>query len=107
MLVGGGPTTKHLGPDVGSNDPAGYEAFVADAASHTDFQLIYIQGLNMSPDELMGTRTVWLEVISEPTLMDRCRLMSILMCNINDMEAFFEVPNNMKYPYCSIILQEN
>ncbi|KAL0556028.1 hypothetical protein IC582_004533 [Cucumis melo] len=42
--------------DVGSNNPAGYEAFVADVASDMDFQSMYNQGLNMSPDELMGTR---------------------------------------------------
>ncbi|TYK11111.1 retrotransposon protein [Cucumis melo var. makuwa] len=48
-----------------------------------------------------------LEAIPELTLMDRCRLMRILMRNVDDMKAFLEVPDNMKYPYCSIILQEN
>uniref|UniRef100_A0A9I9E5I6 Retrotransposon protein n=1 Tax=Cucumis melo TaxID=3656 RepID=A0A9I9E5I6_CUCME len=43
--------------DVGSNDPTGYEVFVTDTASDMEFQPIYSQGLNMSPDELMGTRT--------------------------------------------------
>ncbi|KAA0065871.1 retrotransposon protein [Cucumis melo var. makuwa] len=135
--------------DVGSNDPAS-------------------QGLNMLPDELMGTRTApisegryvssgfkrqhgeqalesgeviytaieyeneqlsciaeWpvlqcqnasqtrqevvqqLEVIPELTLMDRCRLMRILMRNMDDMKAFFDVLDNMKYLYCNIILEEN
>ncbi|KAA0048589.1 retrotransposon protein [Cucumis melo var. makuwa] len=46
-----------------------------------------------------------LEVIPELTLMDRCRLMHILMRNVDDMKAFLEVSDNMKYPYCSIILQ--
>ncbi|KAA0052025.1 retrotransposon protein [Cucumis melo var. makuwa] len=129
---------------------------------------MYSQGLNMSPYELMGTRTArvsegryvssgfkrkrggqaadsgnvlrtaikygneqlnriaeWpvlqhqdinqtrqevvrqLEAIPELTLMDRCRLMRMLMRNIDDIKAFLEVPDNMKYPYCSIILQEN
>ncbi|KAL4028537.1 hypothetical protein IC575_011734 [Cucumis melo] len=154
--------------NIGSNDPAGYDAFAADTAPDTDFLPMYSQGLNMSPDDLMGTRTLrvserrnvssgskrkhpghatdsgdivhiaieygneqlnhiveWpvlqrqdasqtrqevaqqLEVIPELTLMDRCRLMRILMCNIDDMKAFLEVPDNMKYPFCSIILQEN
>ncbi|KAA0048374.1 retrotransposon protein [Cucumis melo var. makuwa] len=153
--------------DVGSNDPTGYDAFAANAASDTDFQPMYSRGLNMSPDELMGTRTArvsegryvssgskqkrggstidsgdilrtaieygneqlnriaeWhvlqrqdatqtrqevvrqLEAIPELTLMDRCRLMRILIHNVNDMKAFLEVPDNMK-PYCSIILEEN
>ncbi|TYK18628.1 retrotransposon protein [Cucumis melo var. makuwa] len=48
-----------------------------------------------------------LDAIPELTLMDRCRLMRILMHNVDDMKAFLEVPDNMKYPYCSIILQEN
>ncbi|KAL0544454.1 hypothetical protein IC582_019569 [Cucumis melo] len=48
-----------------------------------------------------------LEAIPELTLMDRCRLMRILMRNVDDMKAFLKVPDNMKYPYCSIILQEN
>ncbi|KAA0047697.1 retrotransposon protein [Cucumis melo var. makuwa] len=48
-----------------------------------------------------------LEAIPELTLMDRCRLMRILMCNIDDMKAFLEVPDNMKYSFCSIILQKN
>uniref|UniRef100_A0A9I9E857 DDE Tnp4 domain-containing protein n=1 Tax=Cucumis melo TaxID=3656 RepID=A0A9I9E857_CUCME len=43
--------------DVTSNDLIGYEAFAIDAAPDTNFQLMYSQGLNMSPDELMGTRT--------------------------------------------------
>ncbi|KAA0055439.1 retrotransposon protein [Cucumis melo var. makuwa] len=149
--------------DVGSNDPTGY-----DAAPDTDFPSMYSQGLNMSLDDLMGTRTArvhehqnassgskrkraghsvdsgdiirtsieygneqlnriveWpvlqhqdasetrqevvrqLEVIPELTLMDRCHLMRILMHNVDDMKAFLDVPDNMKYPYCSIILQEN
>uniref|UniRef100_A0A9I9E8G2 Retrotransposon protein n=1 Tax=Cucumis melo TaxID=3656 RepID=A0A9I9E8G2_CUCME len=43
--------------NVGSNDLTGYDAFVADAATDTDFPTMYSQGLNMSPDNLMGTRT--------------------------------------------------
>ena len=43
--------------DVGSNDLVRYEAFTADAASDTNFQPMYSQGLSMSLDELMGTRT--------------------------------------------------
>ncbi|KAL4030160.1 hypothetical protein IC575_008396 [Cucumis melo] len=39
--------------DVGSNDPAGYEPFAANATPDMDFQPMYSQGLNMSPDELM------------------------------------------------------
>uniref|UniRef100_A0A9I9E462 Retrotransposon protein n=1 Tax=Cucumis melo TaxID=3656 RepID=A0A9I9E462_CUCME len=153
---------------IGSNHPAGYDAFPVDAALDTDFPPMYSPGLNMSPDDLMETRTArvsehrnvssgskrkrpghatdsgdivrtaieygneqlhriaeWpilqrqdttqtrqeivrqLEVIPELTLMDRCRLMRILMRNVDDMKAFLEVPDNMKYPYCSIILQEN
>ncbi|TYK15304.1 retrotransposon protein [Cucumis melo var. makuwa] len=42
--------------DVGSNNPVGYDAFVADATPDTDFPPMYSQGLNMSPDDLMGTR---------------------------------------------------
>ncbi|KAA0049583.1 retrotransposon protein [Cucumis melo var. makuwa] len=129
---------------------------------------MYSQGLNMSPDDLMGTRIAqvnerrnvssgskrkraghaadsgdivrtaieygheqlnriadWpvlqrqdasqtrqevvrqLEAIPELTLMDRCRLMRILMRNVDDMKAFLDVSDNIKYPYCSIILQEN
>ncbi|KAA0065737.1 retrotransposon protein [Cucumis melo var. makuwa] len=154
--------------DIGSNDPPGYDAFAADAVPDTDFPPMYSPGLNMSPDDLMETRTArvserrnvsseskrkrpghatdsgdivrtaieygneqlhriaeWpilqrqdatqtrqdivrqLEAIPELTLMDRCRLMRILMRNVDDMKAFLEVPDNMKYPYCSIILQEN
>ncbi|KAL0546352.1 hypothetical protein IC582_016260 [Cucumis melo] len=186
--------------DVGSNDPAEYDAFSADAAPDMDFSPMYTKGLNMSPDDLMGTmyskglnmspddlmgtmyskrlnmspddlmgttiarvnerrnvssgskrkrvghatdsgdivRTAieygneqlnriaeWpvllrqdvsqtrqevvrqLEAILELTLMDRCLLMRILIRNVNDMKAFLDVPDNMKYPYCSIILQEN
>ncbi|KAA0065892.1 retrotransposon protein [Cucumis melo var. makuwa] len=154
--------------DIGSNDPPGYDAFAADVVPDTDFPPMYSPGLNMSPDDLMETRTArvserrnvssgskrkrpghatdsgdivrtaieygneqlhriaeWpilqrqdatqtrqeivrqLEVIPELTLMDRCRLMRILMRNVDDMKAFLEVPDNMKYPYCSIILQEN
>ncbi|KAL0556485.1 hypothetical protein IC582_004999 [Cucumis melo] len=43
--------------NVGSNDLTGYDAFAADAATDTDFPTMYSQGLNMSPDDLMGTRT--------------------------------------------------
>ncbi|KAA0048779.1 retrotransposon protein [Cucumis melo var. makuwa] len=120
--------------DIGSNDPAGYEVFASDAMSDMDFQLMYSQGLNMSPNKLMGTRTTWisegsivewlvlqhqdtsqtsqevvrqLKAIPELTLMDRCRLMCILIHNVEDMKAFLDVPNNMKYPFCSIILEEN
>ncbi|KAA0047509.1 retrotransposon protein [Cucumis melo var. makuwa] len=132
--------------DIGSNDPAGYDAFAADAVPDTDFPPMYSPGLNMSPDDLMETRTArwdivrtaveygneqlhriaeWpilqrqdatqtrqeivrqLEAIPELTLMDRCRLMRIIMRNVDDMKAFLEVPDNMNYPYCSIILQEN
>ncbi|KAA0046363.1 retrotransposon protein [Cucumis melo var. makuwa] len=154
--------------DIGSNDPARYDAFAADAAADTNFSPMYSPGLNMSPDDLMETRTArvserrnvssrskrkrighatdsgdivrtaieygneqlhriaeWpilqrqdatqtrqeivrqLEAIPELTLMDRCRLMRILMRNVDDIKAFLEVPDNMKYPYCSIILQEN
>ncbi|KAA0044843.1 retrotransposon protein [Cucumis melo var. makuwa] len=154
--------------DIGSNDPAGYDAFAADIVPDTDFPPMYSPGLNMSPDDLMETRTArvserrnvssgskrkrpghaidsgdivrtaieygneqlhriaeWsilqcqdatqtrqeivrqLEAIPELTLMDRCRLMRIIMRNVDDMKAFLEVPDNMKYPYCSIILQEN
>ncbi|KAA0041791.1 retrotransposon protein [Cucumis melo var. makuwa] len=42
--------------DIGSNDPAGYDAFAADAVPDTDFLPMYSQGLNMSPDDLMGIR---------------------------------------------------
>ncbi|KAL0557057.1 hypothetical protein IC582_005575 [Cucumis melo] len=42
--------------EVGSNDPARYEAFAANAAPDIEFQPLYNQGLVMSPDELMGTR---------------------------------------------------
>ncbi|TYJ99700.1 retrotransposon protein [Cucumis melo var. makuwa] len=186
--------------DVGSNDPAEYDAFAADAAPDMDFPPMYSKGLNMLPDDLMGTmyskglnmlpddlmgtmfskglnmspddlmgitiarvnerrnvssgskqkraghatdsgdivRTAieygneqlnriaeWpvlqcqdvsqtrqevvrqLKAILELTLMDRCLLMRILICNVDDMKAFLDVPDNMKYPYCSIILQEN
>ncbi|TYK18621.1 putative nuclease HARBI1 [Cucumis melo var. makuwa] len=41
--------------DVRSNDPIGYKAFATDAAPDMDFQPIYSQGLNISPE--MGTRT--------------------------------------------------
>uniref|UniRef100_A0A9I9E4L1 Retrotransposon protein n=1 Tax=Cucumis melo TaxID=3656 RepID=A0A9I9E4L1_CUCME len=93
--------------NIGLNDPAGYEPFAVDATPDTDFQPMYSQGLNMSPDELMGIRNAQLEAIPELTLMDRCRLMRILMRNVDDMKAFLEVPDNMKYPYCNIILQKN
>ncbi|KAA0050216.1 hypothetical protein IC582_021749 [Cucumis melo] len=154
--------------DIGLNNPAEYDAFAADAATDTDFPPMYSQGLNMSPDDLMGTRTArvserrnvlsgskrkrpghatdsgdivrtaieygneqvnriaeWpvlqrqdasqtrqeivrqLEAIPELTLIDRCRLMHILMRNVDDMKAFLEVPDNMKYSYYNIILQEN
>ncbi|KAA0026057.1 retrotransposon protein [Cucumis melo var. makuwa] len=93
--------------NVGSNDPARYEAFVADAVPDTNFQPMYSQGLNMSPDELMGTRTARLEAILELTLMDRCCLMRILMHNVDDMKAFLDFFDNMKYSYYSIILEEN
>ena len=43
--------------DVGSNDLVGYEAFVADSVSDIEFQPMYNRRLNMSPNELMGTRT--------------------------------------------------
>ncbi|KAA0065970.1 retrotransposon protein [Cucumis melo var. makuwa] len=59
-VFGKDPTTEGQAKsfmDVGSNDPAGYAAFVANAASDTNFQPMYSQGLNMSPNELMGTRT--------------------------------------------------
>ncbi|KAA0059814.1 retrotransposon protein [Cucumis melo var. makuwa] len=125
--------------DVRSNDSTRYEAFSADAVPDTDCQPMY-QGLNMWPNELMGTKNArvregryvssgskrksggqvadnasqtrqevvrQLEAIPELTLMDRCRLMRILMCNVDDMKAFLEVLDNMKYPYCSIILQYN
>ncbi|KAA0062090.1 retrotransposon protein [Cucumis melo var. makuwa] len=123
--------TESTFADIGSNDPTGYEAFATNATPDMDFQPMYCQRLNMSPDELMGTRTARvsegryvlsgsnqkhggqaadsgeLEAISELTLMDRCRLMRIPMRNVDDMKAFLNVPDNMKYPYCSIILEEN
>ncbi|KAA0026060.1 retrotransposon protein [Cucumis melo var. makuwa] len=100
------------------------KAFAADVVLDTDFQPMYTQGLNMLPDELMGTRTARVSegrrkpntsrgcptVGGHPlelTLMDRCRLMRILMRNIDDMKAFLDVSDNMKYSYCNIILQEN
>ncbi|KAA0034857.1 retrotransposon protein [Cucumis melo var. makuwa] len=43
--------------DVESNDPTWYVAFHTDAAPNMEFQPIYSQGLDMSPDEVMGTRT--------------------------------------------------
>ncbi|KAA0048377.1 retrotransposon protein [Cucumis melo var. makuwa] len=138
--------------DIGSNDPPGYDAGAADAMPDTDFPPMYSPGLNMSPDDLMETRTArvserrnvssgskrkrpghatdsgdivrtaieygneqlhriaeWpilqrqdatqtrqeivrhLEAIPELTLMDRCRLMRILMRNVDDMKAFLEL----------------
>ncbi|KAL0553898.1 hypothetical protein IC582_007802 [Cucumis melo] len=56
VMEGRAETFANVG-SVGSNGLAGYEAFVADATSDTDFQLMYSQGLNMSLDELMETRT--------------------------------------------------
>ncbi|TYK22668.1 retrotransposon protein [Cucumis melo var. makuwa] len=43
--------------DFGSNDPAGYDAFAADAAPDTNFSPMYSSGLNISHDDLMETRT--------------------------------------------------
>ncbi|KAA0060100.1 retrotransposon protein [Cucumis melo var. makuwa] len=43
--------------DVGSNYLVGYEAFTVDTEPNMDFQPMYSQGLNMSSDELMETRT--------------------------------------------------
>jgi len=43
--------------DIGSNDPPGYDAGAADAMPDTDFPPKYSPGLNMSPDDLMETRT--------------------------------------------------
>ncbi|KAA0040875.1 retrotransposon protein [Cucumis melo var. makuwa] len=43
--------------DVESNDHVGYKAFSADAAPDIEFQPMYNQGLDLSPNELMGTRT--------------------------------------------------
>ncbi|KAA0035972.1 retrotransposon protein [Cucumis melo var. makuwa] len=40
-----------------------------------------------------------LEAIPELTLMDRCQLMYILMRNVDDMKAFLDIPDNMKYSY--------
>ncbi|KAA0041291.1 retrotransposon protein [Cucumis melo var. makuwa] len=110
----------------GSNDLAGYDAFIADAAPDMDFPPMYSQGLNMSFDDLMGTRTARVSErrnISSGSKQKRlghatdsgdivrtaieCRLMRILMRNVDDMKAFLKVLDNMKYPYCSIILQEN
>uniref|UniRef100_A0A9I9EK79 Retrotransposon protein n=1 Tax=Cucumis melo TaxID=3656 RepID=A0A9I9EK79_CUCME len=48
-----------------------------------------------------------LETIPELTLMDRCRLIRILMRNVDNMKAFLDVPDKMKFPYYNIILQEN
>ncbi|KAA0040557.1 retrotransposon protein [Cucumis melo var. makuwa] len=42
--------------ELSSNDPARYKAFTADVVSNMDFQPMYSQGLNMSSNELMGTR---------------------------------------------------
>ena len=49
--------TESTFADIGSNDPTGYEAFATNATPDMDFQPMYCQRLNMSPDELMGTRT--------------------------------------------------
>ncbi|KAA0041554.1 putative nuclease HARBI1 [Cucumis melo var. makuwa] len=43
--------------DTEPNDPTGYEAFAANAAHEMEFQAMYSQELDMSPDEVMGTRT--------------------------------------------------
>ncbi|KAA0067324.1 retrotransposon protein [Cucumis melo var. makuwa] len=77
----------------------------------------------MSPNELMGIRTARVSedasqtrqevvrqleaILDQLTLMDRCRLMRILMRNVDDMKSFLDIPNNMNYPYYSIILEEN
>ena len=43
--------------DVESNDHVGYKAFAVDAAPDIEFQLMYSQGLDLLPIELMRTRT--------------------------------------------------
>uniref|UniRef100_A0A9I9EHG4 Retrotransposon protein n=1 Tax=Cucumis melo TaxID=3656 RepID=A0A9I9EHG4_CUCME len=54
LSCNGRPNRDFFG--VRSNDPARYKAFTADVASNMDFQPMYSQGLNMSSNELMGTR---------------------------------------------------
>lgn len=51
-----GGRTETFG-DVGSNELDGYERFVVDVAHDMEFQAMYSQGLDMPPDEVMGTRT--------------------------------------------------
>ncbi|KAA0064212.1 retrotransposon protein [Cucumis melo var. makuwa] len=48
-----------------------------------------------------------LETIPELTLMDMCRLIRIPMRDVDDMKAFLDILDNMKYLYCNIILEKN
>ncbi|TYK05448.1 retrotransposon protein [Cucumis melo var. makuwa] len=88
--------------DVGSTNPVGYETFTVDAAPDMDFQLMYVSSGSKRKRE--GQAADSGEVIRTAI---ECRLMRILMRNIDDMKAFLDVPDNMKYPYCNIILEEN
>lgn len=43
--------------DVGSNVPGGYEEFVADNGNDMKIPSMFSQGLDMSPDDIMDTRS--------------------------------------------------
>ncbi|TYK16759.1 retrotransposon protein [Cucumis melo var. makuwa] len=87
---------------------------------------MYSQGLDMSLDKVMETRVArasdgrhvssgskqkwggpFVDSGNVIRIAIECRLMHILMCNVDDMKPFLDVPDEMKFPYCNMILQEN
>ena len=39
-------------------------------------------------------------------MIDMCHLLHILMHNIEDMKGFLDIPDEIKFPFCSVILNK-
>ncbi|TYK11084.1 retrotransposon protein [Cucumis melo var. makuwa] len=110
--------------NVGSNVIGGYEGFIGNDGNDIEIPSMYSQGLDMSSDDIMGTRPrqasdgrnassrskrkwVGQTAIPKLTRIDRCHCMCILMHNVDNMKAFMDVPDELKFNFCTDILQEN
>ncbi|KGN58436.1 hypothetical protein Csa_000900 [Cucumis sativus] len=48
-----------------------------------------------------------LQAIPELSTHDRRCLMWTLMCNVHDMKALWEISNELKLDYCTVMLEDN
>ncbi|KAA0062004.1 retrotransposon protein [Cucumis melo var. makuwa] len=90
--------------DIRSNVPGGSKGVQQEDGLDMEFPTMYNPGMNMSPEDMMGTR---LGKSIDCSVEDSARCMMVMTQKLTVMKAFLDLSDEMKLAYYNVILQDN